>query len=880
MAEIQYERKKDFEPWYVKHERLRKYCHWILKDIDPEYRIWKAAQLSRKQKLDYRKTIRSQQSQRQRDLVSRDREYDRLMHAAFYHVLKDKNTLTASKNIPPAKIFFFRGDSGTGKSMMAKVIMREVFELGLNENLFVRPITVKASDVFSKWFGESSQKLSNIFKDAMKAPSILFLDEFDAFSQKKDPGSSSSSREDTKVESAILTYFDDIVDSNCPLMIICATKNMERVRSDIRRRGEIVDFDEGITPDMLIGITMNTLERFNIDLNYRDVFYELERNAREIGVNLTPSDIVSVIQNVATQWSMEQRRATTFQKLGIETFKDVKKHLRRHMQAEVSEEVSSTIMRVRPKTRITDVGGLFGIKEKIFKIVSLALDRDLSISAGYTPPRGFLLYGPPGTGKTLIVKALSGSFQVPFFTVNASQLMSKWAGEGEKNIRHLFEIARREGEAIIFFDEFDAIARRRGTSVGEVGDKIVNQILTELDGMTPNEGVIVFASTNRMDIIDPAVLSRFKPFIVEIPYPRDDAERISILEKHLQLFGDLLNPMATPQNILQLFGNRTMSGRDISKLISEANRIRIQEIYAGRLYIKQIKDNKGPSIDKSPNLFEEDLQRLRKNLNIDKKDSSTEFDASFYEVLLDQYPLSLSHFTAAIEQIKDKRIDEIRKYQDFVFPKEPTIGKVCGLAAVLDGQEGIIGVVECHINWNGTGKTIITGSVRGSIRESIENAKTYLLWKYGIDLSTTDIYMQLVTPLEGVDAEDQKSSGPSAGITFTTALISSLLEIPVRHDVAMTGKITIRGEVGPVGGLDFRGSGKLVAALERNLRHVIIPQTNYERLPKEELNRIAQKNIKITGISLIDEIFPLVFGNIDIHSRLKVLAVRSKRIES
>ncbi len=786
MAEIQYEREKDFEPWYVKHARLRKYCHWILKDIDPEYRIWKAAQLSRKQKLEYRKTIRSQQSQRQRDLVSRDREYDRLMHAAFYHVLKDKNTLTASQSIPPAKIFFFRGDTGTGKSMMAKVIMREVFELGLNENLFVRPITVKASDVFSKWFGESSQKLSNIFKDAMKAPSILFLDEFDAFSQKKDPGSASSSREDTKVESAILTYFDDIVDSKCPLLIICATKNMERVRSDIRRRGEIVDFDEGITSDMLIGITMNTLERFNIDLNYRDVFYELERNAREIGVNLTPSDIVSVIQNVATQWSMEQRRATTFQKLGIETFKDVKKHLRRHMQAEVSEEVTSTIMRVRPKTRIEDVGGLFGIKEKIFKIVSLSLDRDLSISAGYTPPRGFLLYGPPGTGKTLIVKALSGSFQVPFFTVNASQLMSKWAGEGEKNIRHLFEIARREGEAIIFFDEFDAIARRRGTSVGEVGDKIVNQILTELDGMTPNEGVIVFASTNRMDIIDPAVLSRFKPFIVEIPYPRDDAERISILEKHLQLFGDLLHPVATPQNILQLFGNRTMSGRDISKLISEANRIRIQEIYAGRLYIKQLNADESTNIEISPNLFEEDLQRLRKNLNIDRKESSPEFDATFYEVLLDQYPLSLSHFTAAIEQIKDKRIDEIRKYQDFVFPKEPTIGKVCGLAAVLEGQEGIIGVVECHVNWNGTGNTIITGSVRGSIRESIENAKTYLLWKYGIDLSTTDIFMQLVTPLEGVDAEDQKSSGPSAGITFTTALVSSLLEIPVRHDVAIT----------------------------------------------------------------------------------------------
>ena len=867
-----YEREKGFEPWYVRHPHLRRYCHWFLKAIDPEYRTWKNAQLSRKQKIEYRKKIRRQLIHRRWNMVGRGKEYDRLIHATFFHVLKDKKTLETTK-LPPAKIFFFRGDTGTGKSLMAKILTREVFELGLNENLFVRPIIVKASDVFSKWYGESSAKLSNILQDAMKSPAILFIDEFDAFSQKKDVGSSSS-REDTKVESAILTYFDEIVDSDCSLLVACATKNMERVRSDIRRRGEIVDFDEGITPEMLLGITKNTLVGFNIDLDHRKVFFELERNATEIGVNLTPSDIVSVIQLVTTRWSMKARKDPTEQKLGIKEFRDVKKHLRRHVQAELSEEVASTIMRVRPKTRLEDVGGLFGIKEKIFKIVSLALDRELSIAAGYTPPRGFLLYGPPGTGKTLIVKALCGTFQVPFFTVNAAQLMSKWAGEGEKNIRHLFEIARREGSAIIFFDEFDAIARKRGTSVSEVGDKIVNQILTELDGMTPNEGVIVFASTNRMDIIDPAVLSRFKPYIVEIPYPRDDTERISILEKHLQHFVDLLGPEVSPRKILYLFGNRTMSGRDIDKLVGEANRIRIQELFAGHRYIKQLKFGEGFQAEISMDLFEDDLRRLFSNLNIDQKDNSLDLDVSFLEILLDSYPLRLIHFAEAIDQIKDKKIDELRSYQDFVLPKKPTVGKVCGLAAVMEGQEGIVGVVECHVK-KGTGKTVVTGSVRESIIESIENVKAYLTWKYGIDFSTKDIFMELVTPLEGVDYEEHKTSGPSAGVTFAIALISALLGIPVKSDVAMTGKITIRGEVGPVGGLDFRGSGKLVAALERNLRMVIIPQTNYMRLEKDELARIEEKKISVVGVSHLEEIFPIAFGAIDLPVKLEEFSLLS-----
>ena len=185
-----YEREKGFEPWYVKHPRLRKYSDWILNSIDPEYRTWKAAQLSRKQKIEYRKKIRRQMPHRKEHMLGREREYERLMHAAFFHVLKDKKTIEASKGIPPPKIFFLRGDTGTGKSMMAKVLMREVFELGLRENLFVRPIVVKAADVFSKWYGESSLKLSKIFQDAMKAPTILFIDEFDAFSQKKEAGTS------------------------------------------------------------------------------------------------------------------------------------------------------------------------------------------------------------------------------------------------------------------------------------------------------------------------------------------------------------------------------------------------------------------------------------------------------------------------------------------------------------------------------------------------------------------------------------------------------------------------------------------------------------------------------------------------------------------
>jgi ATPases of the AAA+ class len=246
---------------------------------------------------------------------------------------------------------------------------------------------------------------------------------------------------------------------------------------------------------------------------------------------------------------------------------------------EALKEVHPSAMREvlieKPNVHWEDIGGLDGVKQELKEAVEWPLKYgDLLEFAKISPPKGILLYGPPGTGKTLLAKAVATESQANFIAVRGPELLSKWVGESEHAVREVFRKARQAAPCIIFFDEIDALAPRRGaTSDTNVTERVVSQLLTEMDGILPLKGVTVIAATNRVDLVDPALLrpGRFDK-VVEIPMP-DEAARKQILEIHLR--GKKLDKSVDLNSLAQKMAG--LSGAEIAGIVQTASMLAVRE---------------------------------------------------------------------------------------------------------------------------------------------------------------------------------------------------------------------------------------------------------------------------------------------------------------
>jgi len=865
------------DEWWYNRPKLRRLFAPLLYIFSWQYRLWRFFQKppeKRKKEAERRaRKIRKRvdfPSVSKKDLVGREEELNKILVSAHYHIFRDPEVRKACP-VPPPKVFILKGGSGSGKTFFAEVCQREVFEEGLKYGVIVGYASLKPENVYTMWYGRSAQQLGSFFQAAFQKPSIILIDEFQAFGSRFS-STSEVGMEEKRVQTVFLEKIDELQKKNYRCLLLISTNEYETITETMRRRGIVgtIDLDASTNRNMLLEIARRQCKKYGIKLNPVEVVEVLEDSVRAVGnTRLTPADIVSAFNIIMNEKYrpiqkrlIDRIRSRRLSKVNLgktvtlDDFRAAARKLKTYTYQEKTEAARRSVNRIAPRERYSDVGGLHGIKEEIIKEISLALDADLAVKAGYLPPKGFIFYGPPGTGKTLLAKAIAGENDVWFYNINGPSILQGRYGDPEKTIRDIFADARRNAPAIIFFDEIDSIAPKRGTH-DPVVDRVVSQLLTEMDGFTPLTNVVVIGATNRFEILDDALLERFTRHF-NFTYPKNKTEKLEILMVHLRRYKDALDKRITPEDVLRIFEKKILSPRKIADAVDDANRLRTKELEACHKLLEAMGygEEKTRNIEK---LFKDDLERLFENLGISREDPK--LVEKLEKIDPSNYPLRLYHFEKALERTFDEAIEEAqRMVQQTVRIQKPEVGKSYGLIALGERGEigGLVGVIEVIANPKGKGKIQVIGSEAGeSILASAQDAFIHINsladWKF----KDYDVYIEIVTPAKGMEKQmfapgitRPPVSGPSAGLAIAVAMLSAFLNVEVDPKVIMTGAITARGEVWPVGGLDYRGMGKIEAALsDRYARKLIIPKYNYERLKEFDTEKLlSEKEVNIVPV--------------------------------
>jgi transitional endoplasmic reticulum ATPase len=501
------------------------------------------------------------------------------------------------------------GPPGTGKTLLAKAVANET-----NANFY----TIGGPEIMSKYYGESEERLRNVFQQAEKnAPSIIFIDEIDSIAPKREEVSGETER---RIVAQLLSLMDGM-STRGKVVVIGATNRVNAIDPALRRPGR---FDREIeigVPDrngrlevlqihtrgMPIAKDVN-LEKL-ADISHGFVGADLQALAKEAAMRALRRVLPEV------DLSTESIPAETLRKIIVtmQDFLDIIKEMEPSAMREVFVEV--------PDVKWEDIGGLSSIKQELQEAVEWPLKyQGIFTYADATPPKGILLYGPPGTGKTLIAKAAANESEANFISIKGPELLSKWVGESEKGVREVFRKARQAAPCIIFFDEMDAIAPRRGGDFGDthVTERLISQLLTELDGLEILTNVMVIGATNRPDIIDAALLrpGRFDRLLYVPPPDRDS--RIQIIKIHTRK-----KPLADDVNVEQLADHTEgYTGADIASLSSAAVMLAVRE-YVSKYKDKKEADNRVKELKIQMRHFEEAMKKIRplstQELNIYKR---------------------------------------------------------------------------------------------------------------------------------------------------------------------------------------------------------------------------------------------------------------------
>ncbi|MBR9690532.1 CDC48 family AAA ATPase [Candidatus Woesearchaeota archaeon] len=516
--------------------------------------------------------------------------------------------------IEPPKGVLLHGPPGTGKTLLAKAVANET------QSNF---ILINGPEIMSKYYGQSEENLRKKFEEAEKnAPSIIFIDEIDAIASKREESRGEVER---RVVAQLLAIMDGLK-SRGKVVVMAATNIPNQLDPALRRPGR---FDREIE----IGVPQKEGRLNILKIHTRNMPLEKNVNLKKLA-EVTHGFVGADLASLAKEAAMNLLRRM-LPELKLKEEEEIPKETLEKLFIKQSDFVTALktvspsalreVLIEVPNIKWEDIGGLDDVKQELKEAVEWPLKHPASFKRlGITPPKGVLIYGPPGTGKTMLAKAVANESEANFILVKGPELLSKWVGESEKGVRKIFEKARQTSPTIIFFDEIDAIAPRRGTSSdANVTERVVNQMLTEIDGLEEMHNIVVIGATNRPDILDTALLrpGRFDRIVLAgVP---DDKTRLKIFEVHTKEM-----PLDKDVNIKEL-AQKTEGyvGADIEAICREAAIIALRkDISAKTVSMKH---------------FEQALKKVRPSVSRDVEE--------MYKTMKDQFSTA-----KAKEMLEDK----------------------------------------------------------------------------------------------------------------------------------------------------------------------------------------------------------------------------------
>ncbi|HWY28233.1 MAG TPA: CDC48 family AAA ATPase [Candidatus Sulfotelmatobacter sp.] len=491
-----------------------------------------------------------------------------LRHPELFHRL----------GIEPPKGIFLYGPPGCGKTLVAKAVASES-----DANFYV----ISGPEIISKFYGESEARLREIFQKAQEtAPSIIFIDEMDAIAPKREEVYGEVER---RVVAQLLSLMDGM-GSRGNVIVIGATNRPSAIDPALRRPGR---FDREIE----IGVPDKMGRHEVLQIHTRAMPLTSDVNLQrlsDICHGYTGADISALCREAAMKalrrylpginLAEERIPSAMLEKMEVNLgdFMDAYREITPTAMREVYIEV--------PTVNWADVGGLTNVKQELQEAVEWPIKKpEVFKRVGIRPPKGILLFGPPGCGKTMLARAVATESEANFISIKGPEVFSKWVGESEKAIREVFRRGRTAAPSIVFFDELDSVASRRGTGSGdgEASERVISQLLTEMDGIESLVNVVVIGASNRPDMIDPAILrpGRFDRLIY-VPAP-DFATRLQILKIHARNM-----PLAQDVDLDQIASQAAgYSGADLEAVCREAGLVSLRrDIETKNVTIEDFRD--------------------------------------------------------------------------------------------------------------------------------------------------------------------------------------------------------------------------------------------------------------------------------------------------
>merc|ERR1719495_2506306 len=466
---------------------------------------------------------------------------------------------------PPRGILLF-GPPGTGKTLIARAVANETGAF-----FFL----INGPEIMSKMAGESESNLRKAFEEAEKnSPAIIFIDEIDAIAPKREKTHGEVER---RIVSQLLTLMDGLKQRS-HVIVMAATNRPNSIDPALRRFGRFDrEVDIGI-PDAVGRLEILRIHTRNMKLA-DDV--DLEQVAAEthghVGADLAALCSEAALQQIREKMDLIDLEDETIDAEVLDSLAVTMEDFRYAMGKSTPSAIRETVVEV-PTVSWNDIGGLENVKKELQELVQYPVEHpEKFLKFGMMPSKGVLFYGPPGCGKTLLAKAIANECQANFISIKGPELLTMWFGESEANVRDVFDKARMAAPCVLFFDELDSIAKSRGGGSGGDGggasDRVINQILTEMDGMGAKKNVFIIGATNRPDIIDSAILRPGRlDQLIYIPLP-DEPSRISILRANLRK-----TPVSQTVDLNYLAKvTHGFSGADLTEISQRACKLAIRE---------------------------------------------------------------------------------------------------------------------------------------------------------------------------------------------------------------------------------------------------------------------------------------------------------------